>query len=135
MHIDDSTAHYTPQHQCHMVQHIKQRLYPYILSAFIVLIFAVIYIYEKRNLTNNTNSLAYPLSKYNVDDFTKTLNDKPIYTSAMINFKQIQQQKQHNVNIYGPFENQPIDVFEPFNINSLLFVSFMFFASWVLLSY
>lgn len=112
---------------------IKTKIQPYGVIFFVFAFLTIAYIFSNHYSSTKYPSLTYPLSEYNVEVFhnavsSKTTNfgTRTFPFSGMINAV-------HTPNIYGPLEPHPIDHFKPFNINSLLFVTFMFLSSWLLL--
>lgn len=66
-------------------------------------------------------TLAYPLSAYNVDIFTKATS---LSQNSLPSLK--------GRSVYGPLEQQPTDSFKPFNTTSLIYVATLFFLTSVL---
>ena len=98
-----------------------------------VVFLLVNYYYNKHVQSRGYPQLGYPLSEHTVDEFHRAVSSKqadradtPFNAATASIIETISTLPPKVQSIYGPLEFQPTDLFEPFNANSLLFVSGMF---------
>lgn len=112
---------------------LKDSMRRYAVPLIAALFLLVNYYYNKHIQSRGYPHLGYPLSEHTVDEFHSTVSseqadrvDTSFNAATASLIETISTLPPKAQSIYGPLELHPTDLFEPFNSNSLLFVSGMF---------
>lgn len=117
-------------HRLTLIDYINK----YAIFILVVLFFIVNFYYNRHIQSSEFPYLGYPLSEHNVEAFHKAVSrelaDHSDASSSSVlpaasHIESFNTPPLRVKNIYGPLEFQPAELFQPYNTNSLIFVSGM----------